>query len=470
MGVNKHMKKASFSFALLMVVMLIASSGAPSALAARFLSAPVETFAYTPNMHPMGFSARGNTNSPFTANSDLAFWGRFAYHGNYDGFRIIDISEPDNPVELLDYRDCAGNQGDVIIWGNILVRSWNSPAPLNSSCDGQPVPQGWEGLHVFDISDTADPVLVASVQTLCGSHTATGVPDPANNRLLVYNNSSAGGACAGFEVVEVPLSAPHSAASLRFIPAGRACHDSGVILGDVKLAACAGGNGFSVFSLDPASGGSLEQPAFLYSRSIAGVTIGHSAAFSWDGELLIFGHEPGGGGQARCQATSSVTDRTLFFFEARTGSLVGTFLHPRPQTSTENCTWHNYNIVPTDKRHLMVSGNYQSGISVVDFTNPGNIYEVAYADPAPLNPSALVLGGDWSTYWYNGRIYESDITRGLIVWNLSDSAVAGAQRLSRLNPQTQEFSFPFKGTAYGRPLPLADQQGVVSFALSEGDE
>jgi hypothetical protein len=48
-------------------------------------------------------------------------------------------------------------------------------------------------------------------------------------------------------------------------------------------------------------------------------------------------------------------------------------------------------------------------------------------------------GGDWSTYWYDGFIYESDITRGLIIWNLSDSAVAGAMKLDRLNPQTQEF-------------------------------
>jgi hypothetical protein len=77
---------------------------------------------------------------------------------------------------------------------------------------------------------------------------------------------------------------------------------------------------------------------------------GHSAAFTWDGEVLIFGHEPGGGAAPRCQATSSVIDRSLFFFESETGNLLGTILHPRPQTDTENCTWHNLNVVPTDKR------------------------------------------------------------------------------------------------------------------------
>jgi hypothetical protein len=89
---------------------------------------------------------------------------------------------------------------------------------------------------------------------------------------------------------------------------------------------------------------------------------------------------------------------------------------------------------------VLVSGNYQMGISVVDFTDPANAKEIAFADPAPLvhptNPSGIVLGGDWSTYWYDGRIYESDIRRGLIIWNLSDSAVAGAKKLGHLNPQT----------------------------------
>ncbi len=44
----------------------------------------------------------------------------------------------------------------------------------------------------------------------------------------------------------------------------------------------------------------------------------------------------------------------------------------------------------------------------------------------------------------DGRIYESDIRRGLIIWNLSDSAVAGAKKLGHSNPQTQETSFPLK--------------------------
>jgi len=223
-------------------------------------------------------------------------------------------------------------------------------------------------------------------------------------------------------------------------PATRSCHDTGVILGDAMLAGCAGGDGFSVWSLDPADGGSLEDPAILYSRTVPGVSIGHSASFSWDGEVLVFGHEPGGGGQAQCQATTPEVNRTMFFFESRTGVELGRHVLPRPQTSTENCTIHNYNVVPTNRGNVLVHGSYQSGIGVVDFTDPANATEIAFADPAPLSTTSLVLGGDWSSYWYDGFIYESDIRRGLLNWRLSDPAVAGARKLGHLNPQTQEMT------------------------------
>jgi hypothetical protein len=176
--------------------------------------------------------------------------------------------------------------------------------------------------------------------------------------------------------------------------------------------------------------------------------------------VIVFGHEPGGGSQAQCQASSSTVNKSIYFFEALTGNQLGTFVHQRPQTNRENCTWHNYNIVPTDRGYVFVSGNYQSGISVVDFTNPAAAVEIAYADPAPLSPTSLVLGGDWSTYWYNGRIFEADIRRGLIVWGLNDRRNSGTPTLPYLNPQTQEFSFPLDTTP-----PTTEVTGVEDGAI-----
>jgi hypothetical protein len=93
-----------------------------------------------------------------------------------------------------------------------------------------------------------------------------------------------------------------------------------------------------------------------------------------------------------------VLNRTLFFLDADTGMEMGTFLHPRPQTAQENCTWHNLNTVPLKNkngkpRYVFVSGNYQSGISVVDFTDPMHAEEIAFVDPPPLSPTQLITGG-----------------------------------------------------------------------------
>ena len=408
------------------------------------------TFSYTANLEPIGASAvppGGPTRS------DIAFWGDKAYQGSYFGFRIIDISNPANPTQLIDYQDCQGSQGDVIIWENILVRSWNSGnTSPTATCDGDPVPPGFEGLHIFNVSNPANPDLIGSVVIPnCGSHTATGVPDLANNRLLVYNNPSAGGQCAGFDIVQIPLNNPSSTTPtvVGRVATGRACHDTSVILGDAMLAACAGGDGLTMMSLGGPRGGTLTAPVQLWTKSLDGVTIGHAASFSWDGEIVAFGHEPGGGTRAECEATDDDVKKTTFFFDAVKGTELGRHVLPRPQTAQENCTIHNFNTIPTASRRTLVQGNYQSGIAVVDFTDPARPKEIAYADPAPLNPNAIQTGGDWSTHWYDGEIYESDITRGVIVWQLHDLAAAGAQTLGHLNPQTQEFTIPFTGP---RPL------------------
>jgi hypothetical protein len=50
------------------------------------------------------------------------------------------------------------------------------------------------------------------------------------------------------------------------------CHDTAVILGDVNLVACSGqasdveGPGVNVFTIDPALGGSKQDPKWLYTR------------------------------------------------------------------------------------------------------------------------------------------------------------------------------------------------------------
>lgn len=431
----------------------------------------------TRNLHPMGHIVEpasllnpdvGNTN----IHTDIAFWGDLAFQGLWDGFNVRDISAPGNPKHVST-TSCDGNQGDMVVWDDILVRSWNTPAGTpglfgaGTTCDGEEVPEGFEGLHVFDVSDVTDPELIGAVDLSadalpgtadrpdrCGSHTATGVPDLENDRLLIYNSGSQ---CAGIDIVEVPLDDPASAAFVRWEASddptsgfGRHCHDTGVILGDAMRAACAGDDGFTVWSLGGPSGGTLEDPAFLYTQTVPEVSIGHATSFSWDGEVLIFEHEPGGGVLSECEADDPDWKKSFFFFDTESGDLLGTWVLPRAQTSEENCSIHNFNVVPLPSgRDVVVSGNYQAGTWVTDFTDPANPVTVAWSDPPPAPvppPPNDFLGTDvvgaWSSYWYSGFIYETNIGEGLNIFRLSDRRTAGALRLDHLNPQTQEFTIP----------------------------
>jgi len=402
------------------------------------------------------------------ANSDLAFRGNLVFHGDYDGFRIVRGGP--NP-RLISRTRCNGDQGDIVVWKNILVRAWNAPKTEARNCDGTMVPAGFEGMHIFDISDLEDPVLVGEVELSarpqadspgCGTHTLTLVPD--GNRAVIYNATSGGNTalpvgqqnCDWIDIVQVPREDPGSASFVRREPlmGGHAAHDNGVILGGVNMLATASGHMSNVFSIGAPGGGSLEDPQFLYTIEEPGVdgVIGnwHSAGFTWDGKVIILGWEPGGGAAPFCQANGSTAGlppgvvqadvhKSAFFYDASTGAKLGQWTLPRPQSAEENCTIHNYNTVPLrDGRYVLVSGNYQAGTWVADFTNPASPVTLGWSDPPPLVPTQL--GGAWSSYWYNGLIYESEITKGLNVFRFTGKETRKDIRLRSLNPQTQEFS------------------------------
>jgi hypothetical protein len=458
-------------FVSLIPIVLLGASGWVSAAPPT----PQDPRPQTKNMHGMGHEVLEATFSvpdgQREVSSDIAFQGRLAYQGNYNGFRVIDISAPGNP-KLIVWPECNGDQGDLVVWDDVLVRTWNTKRSEDRICGDQIVPAGFEGVHVWDIGDPGNPQLVGSLELPCGSHTATmaGIDD---GELIIYsNNSSSGGCGVGLDrdgqnalgdfmdIIAVPLADP---AGVRLIhreplagpqdPAVRTgCHDAGVILGDANKAACASADTINVWDIsdprDPVPLLTINEPGVGSSESNGRW---HSAAFTWDGNVLVAGWEPGGGGAGECEASDPDLDKSLFFYDARTGAKLGQWVLPRAQGADENCTMHNFNVIPMrNGRYVTVSGNYQAGTWVVDFTDPSNPVTVGWSDPVSLGDGPFCggfcqIGGAWSTYWYNNFVYESDITMGLNVFNLSDKARAGAMRLEGLNPQTQEFTITPRG-------------------------
>jgi hypothetical protein len=149
----------------------------------------------------------------------------------------------------------------------------------------------------------------------------------------------------------------------------------------------------------------------------------HSATFNNDASKVIFTDEWGGGTAPRCRATDNPKWGANAIYRLQNGKLqpAGFYKLPALQTATENCVAHNGSLIPVPGRDIMVQAWYQGGISVFDFTNPARPYEIAFFDRGPVSATELLPAGHWSAYWYNGRIYGTEIARGLDVFELKPS-------------------------------------------------
>jgi hypothetical protein len=150
----------------------------------------------------------------------------------------------------------------------------------------------------------------------------------------------------------------------------------------------------------------------------------HSATFNNDGSKILFSDEWGGGLAPRCR----VTDKpewgadAIFTLVDNKMTFKSYYKLPAPQTSVENCVAHNGSLIPVPGRDIMAQAWYQGGLSVFDWTDPAHPKEIAYFDRGPMDSTKLVDGGYWSTYWYNGYIVASELSRGIDMFKLKPSA------------------------------------------------
>ena len=192
------------------------------------------------------------------------------------------------------------------------------------------------------------------------------------------------------------------------------CHDI-TVYPEVGLAAGAcSGNGILMDISDPVN------PKRLDAASDPNFAYWHSATFNNDGTKVIFTDEWGGGTRPRCRAADKLTWGADAIFDIVDKKLVfgGYYKMPGFQTETENCVAHNGSIIPVPGRDIMVQGWYQGGLSIFDYTDSKNPVEIAYYDRGPLDAKNLIIGGYWSTYWYNGNLYGSEIARGMDIFRL----------------------------------------------------
>lgn len=435
-----------------------------------------------------------------TVNSDLAFWGNLAVAGNYDGFRIFDISNPTSPQLLSDFA-CRGPQNDVSVYqirGRLYLfqsidRAQTSPhcaasqdTPIVTDTDGARASYGFEGIRMFDITNPAAPVFLTAAQTACGSHTHTLVPDPARQRLHLYVSSYPLGSgitptnqrhnprpCVAphskISIVDVPFANPtqltvrevplssDTAFAPRRNPPFKACHDiQAVLYLDLAVGSC--GGDVQIWDIsDRANPATTDESKHTHFHNPQWDFM-HNAMVTWDGEVMAVVDETGGGGGAECDGSAS-DDGFMYLYDVvepgdPAGPEIGRYIIPRAQ-GTQICVTHNGQIIPVDDgRYLASLASYQGGTSIVDFTDPGAPREIGYIDTE--NSDA------WSSYWYNGYVFaNSGLGRrsadgsspcggttstcsnpGFEVYSVidEDGAPLKARRWHHLNPQTQEES------------------------------
>ncbi|MFI7009519.1 LVIVD repeat-containing protein [Streptomyces sp. NPDC050145] len=403
-------------------------------------------------------------------NSDLAFQGKYAFAGNYDGFRIFDISDPKAPKTVAQVL-CPGSQNDITVSGNLLFLSTDSSRSDNSCASTtQPATEksSWEGMKVFDISDKSNPKYVAAVETACGSHTHTLVPEKKNVYVYVssYSPSATFPDCQpphdGISVIKVPRDAPEKAAVVGFPvlfpgdgpdgggnPGGptnpgvsktTGCHDITVLPSkDLAAGACMG-DGILFSIKDPEHPKVIDQV-----QDNVNFAFWHSATFNQKANKVVFTDELGGGGAATCNAAIGPDRGADGIYDIvgkgdqRKLVFKSYFKIPRHQADTENCVAHNGSLIPVKGKDIMVQAWYQGGVSVWDFTNSAQPKEIGYFERGPLTTDTMRTGGSWSAYYYNGYIYSNDIAKGFDVLKLSDRRTDPAQRvrMDELNVQTQ---------------------------------
>lgn len=443
------------------------------------------------------------------ANSDIAFQGNHLFQGNFYGMNIFDISNPAN-VKLVTSMICPGGQGDVSVYKNLMFMSVEQPngrvdcgtqgfppnpppAPGEEKKPRLPAPQKdrFRGVRIFDISDIKSPKQVAAVQTCRGSHTHTLVVDPKDkNNVYIYVSGTSFvrqgeelPGCSGetpdkdpntalfrIDVIKVPLAAPQESkvvnsprvfmdpgsGKLNALSSGGShgspeeqkptdsnqCHDITVYSALGLAAGACSGNGIVLDIRDPV------HPKRLDAVNDPNYSYWHSASFSNDGKKVVFTDEWGGGLGARCRANDPIKwgADAVFSLQKNKLSFASYYKLPAAQGDTENCVAHNGSLIPIPGRDIEVQAWYQGGVSVMDFTDAAHPVEIAYFDRGPLDPKVLILGGDWSAYWYNGHIYASEIARGLDVFeltpteSLSENEIAAAKtvRVAELNVQNQQ--------------------------------
>ena len=400
-------------------------------------------------------------------NTDMAFRDNILIAGSYHGFNIYELNDDGIPF-LKSSVICPGGQGDVSIVGDLLIMSVEqNRGRVDCGLEGvnsEPSGERFRGIRIFDISDLLRPQQVGLVQTCRGSHTHSVVGMSSDNqKIIIYNSGTSNvrdqeelescfedipgdnrTALFRIDIIEIPVQKPEES-KIVSSPTVFADNQNGVLAGlwrggdhgddtqrtsrtdqchditvfpsaNIAAGACSG-NGILFDISDPYN------PQRIDVVTDTGFAYWHSATFNNDGTKVVFTDEWGGGGRPRCRAWDPLNWGANAIYDVVDKKLIfkSHYKMPAPQKESENCVAHNGSIIPVPGKDIFVQAWYQGGISLMDFTDSDSPIEIGFFDRGPIDEENLITGGYWSVYYYRGKIYATEIVRGLDVFQLTES-------------------------------------------------
>lgn len=350
---------------------------------------------------------------------DFLFAGGDAKSGpDVGGVHVFDITNPELPIHLADI-ECRGYHADIAVYENLMFQAIDS-GNSNSGCteeaqriyDPHEISQTGLGIRVFDITDPANPEVVAFLNAASGigtggSHNITVVPWAG----LLYLADAGFTPTGNFTIVDIKdPTFPVTTIPMQTVAPGTAdiCHDIG--LDPVReLAYCAAIGSTHILDIsDPL------KPTLVTTLRSDSMSIHHSARLAADGTTLVLGDEfagaadevddPGepfgndaGFGSNGCQGLPGLG--SLFFYDISVSIEaplnLGVYAPTYAQPTASPCTSHFYGSVPDST--MVAAGWYEAGIVVADFSQPWPLNEYAVFLPE--------LGNFWSAYYWHGYIY-----------------------------------------------------------------
>jgi hypothetical protein len=411
---------------------------------------------------------------------DCAAGGSTSNQPNADrfrGVRIFDISNVLLPVQLPGVQTCKGSHTHSLVTdaddpANIYVYNSGTAGIRNAA-----ELAGCNGNSSLTDPTTANFSIDVIKVPLAAPQTAAIVSRPR-----IFSKCGSSACEAQFATTEVHpvyggaargmLNWMHPGGAQPLAPAGdpRApggqsvsqtsqCHDI-TSYPEIGLAAGAcQGDGILLDISDPVN------PKRIANATDANFAYWHSATFNNDGTKVVFTDEWGGGTGARCTPTfnagtnqnpiirttpaswgaNAIFDIVTAADGSKSLAFRSYYKVPNIQTAQENCVAHNGSLIPIPGRDVMAQAWYQGGLSVWDFTNSSQPQEIAFFDRGPMSATQLQTSGLWSTYWYNGYLFGSEIGRGFDAFgllsspNMSSNEIEAASewQLGRFNAQHQ---------------------------------